>query len=398
MLVTLNRAGVYRNALDESALQSVHIGCSDAFPPFADLVHFMERIAFGPLPVRMSIDEEGTEKDLIAETTEGMPDVIRFTIMDPSGAPGERIFIQGHVKRSEIVFDFLSSFVWFLQSGNGPDTWEKYAEDPLSLSLTRLKQYAECWLPWEGSPHVTLPNIRLDVEADEDVRDTVESASSVVKDERRYLPWERVPTIEEDKKKERVEAEQSSFRMLRVLSKKEWVPITEQDRQREERLAHAVSWTELYDALRSFGFLKHPKKATLLPVGYVISEIESFRGLNMREGFARLLSDIPNDYHLREQIIRLAEHSSLKGERPWTSIILAAGLPDEALSEDEGLFRTILSFVSESGAEGTSNADMKKHFPSTYSSSGTFSSALYELEQEGFIEYRDAKWFARQKD
>lgn len=117
----------------------VKVEASSAFPPFEELIKFLEDIISGNLPSSFILDEEGVYKQFNA-----LPypyGLFQFVL----GFPVHNIYIQGIFDRKQFVSEFYQKFVEFLSSGYDKDRWT-HSDDKLDLRrihLDKLKKTLE---------------------------------------------------------------------------------------------------------------------------------------------------------------------------------------------------------------------------------------------------------------
>lgn len=100
---------------------TVRVYCSDAFPPFWNMLRWLKQVAAGTLPTVFRIDEEGNLTDFLALPAPG-PTQTLFALTDHY-----TIDIHGAaiVERCELVDAFRRALYRFFMEGFDPEQWDE---------------------------------------------------------------------------------------------------------------------------------------------------------------------------------------------------------------------------------------------------------------------------------
>lgn len=101
--------------------QHVVIHCSDVFPPFNNLIEWLNKIADKNLPAEFEIDEEGISKKLIAKESHLDEDEIELVIEGKYWREGStegenRIFLHCRTERHQLVEEFAERLSTWLKN------------------------------------------------------------------------------------------------------------------------------------------------------------------------------------------------------------------------------------------------------------------------------------------
>ena len=111
---------------------------SAVFPPFADLVRFLEDVAAARLPAKFELDEEGVVK-VFSARAEVDPNLFHFALGDPEAEPPLTL-VEGTFERRQFVTAFYTEYVDFVATRFQPERWRDSDSSPHTISLTELKQ------------------------------------------------------------------------------------------------------------------------------------------------------------------------------------------------------------------------------------------------------------------
>ncbi len=111
---------------------------SAVFPPFADLVRFLEDVAAARLPAEFTLDEEGEVKTFTARAEVDL-NLFHFTLSDLEAEPPLTL-VEGTFERRQFVTAFYTEYVDFVATHFQPERWRDPDSSPQTISLTELKQ------------------------------------------------------------------------------------------------------------------------------------------------------------------------------------------------------------------------------------------------------------------
>jgi len=117
-----------------TGLQTAYISLSDAFSPFKELMEWLKMIDRGDVPISFNIDEEGTDKKMLAYGTDD-PRRIFFRVIEPYDQ--KTVFFEGIFDRKEFVSVFKKALRKFFTESFDSEKWrepdQSDSEDSLSI-------------------------------------------------------------------------------------------------------------------------------------------------------------------------------------------------------------------------------------------------------------------------
>lgn len=119
-------------------LQSLTIYCSDVFPPFADMVKWLEAISEGQLPAAFNIDEEGDVKTLRAIPAKN--GYLDFQIVDEELEDEPNILLRARVLPRQLISEFVFKLELLLEKDYQAEDYP-YAPNLNELDLSKLRLF-----------------------------------------------------------------------------------------------------------------------------------------------------------------------------------------------------------------------------------------------------------------
>lgn len=115
------------------------VTASFAFPPFDEMIEFLEKILENRLPSEFVLDEEGIYKKFNA-LPGSAPNLFIFVLGFPA-----HIFIEGVFDKRQFVLEFYNKLTAFLSAGYDKNLWTNGNEslDLKRISLEKLEKLLE---------------------------------------------------------------------------------------------------------------------------------------------------------------------------------------------------------------------------------------------------------------
>ncbi len=123
--------------------RKVSIKLSQVFPPFETMLEWIKRVSGGDLPAQFDIDEEGTEKRLVALCTDD-PGRVFFRIITPYDS--EDVCAEGIVSRAELTNSFKSELLRFFETEFDPEHWGEDEDGDQIVIPIRQRILSDRWL------------------------------------------------------------------------------------------------------------------------------------------------------------------------------------------------------------------------------------------------------------
>lgn len=125
-------------------LQDVKIQTSNVYPPYDDMVKWLENIAIGKLPCWCEIDEEGETKTLRADIWKEDSTKIDFSIKDATEDDEEgKIILRARIDKDQLISEFIEKIEDYIANDYNSHEWFWYSADnyPLVADLSTLNTY-----------------------------------------------------------------------------------------------------------------------------------------------------------------------------------------------------------------------------------------------------------------
>ncbi len=133
---TMGRHGTVTMHIELDTGESVDVCYSDCWSPFRTMIEWIKMVDHGDIPAQFDIDEEVTDKRLLAYSTDDV-DRILLEVRDPYDP--DEVFLAGIVDRLQFVRTFRSALREFFDKSFNPDLWDASADgDPTMLRASVL--------------------------------------------------------------------------------------------------------------------------------------------------------------------------------------------------------------------------------------------------------------------